>query len=365
MKTYPSLTTRAKRFMAIPLTAAVLLGGTAALPALSGTSYAAVQYQPAIQLQTLQVSINGKTVAVPGGISESQTYVQLTFLSKQLGLTAAWDQKTKVISVAGKGKKLSMKLDDNGFYVYDVNGHKLSLGSQQPIIVKGTTYLPLRFLLEQMDYKIGYNNTAKLVTIEPAKVNALTLQNETYNISKPNVEVDIQYPQIEGLANADVQAKVNALLQAEAASFKKDAEAFVKQAEEEQADVPPYSYEINYTVTKNDNNLLSVRFEYYAYTGGAHGMPDYIGHTYDLTTGKELTLQEAAQNNPSYVSIINAEVSKQFAKYEPLFEPFTTIPADQRFYLRGESLVVYFTVYEYTPYAAGIPEFAIPLSKFK
>ncbi|MFM1654605.1 RsiV family protein [Brevibacillus sp. B_LB10_24] len=42
--------------------------------------------------------------------------------------------------------------------------------------------------------------------------------------------------------------------------------------------------------------------------------------------------------------------------------PFTSISDDQPFYLRGESVDFYVGLYEYTPYAAGIPEFAIPLA---
>ena len=38
--------------------------------------------------------------------------------------------------------------------------------------------------------------------------------------------------------------------------------------------------------------------------------------------------------------------------------PFEAIRADQDFYLSNNELVVYFQAYEYTPYAAGIPEFA-------
>ncbi|MFD0714647.1 RsiV family protein [Paenibacillus sp. GCM10027626] len=48
-----------------------------------------------------------------------------------------------------------------------------------------------------------------------------------------------------------------------------------------------------------------------------------------------------------------------------LLSPFKTIDKDQRYYLRGNAIVVYFSLYEYYPYVEGIPAFAIPLSAFK
>lgn len=359
--------TRNRKMAALPLATALLLGaGVQAIPVASHAAYAAEAVPAEFKLQTLDVLINGRAVSVPGGVMSGQTYVGLAFLSKELGLTAGWDAKTKVISVGGKSKKLSMKPVD-GVYQYDVNGHILGFGAEQPVIVKGTTYLPLRFLLEQMDYDIGYDAAKKRVTIKEAARNALTLANRSLNQMKDKVEMTIQYPQLQGYADAAVQSKINTLLAAEGKAYETAGLSFVKDFGGDNWDGElPLSYDVNYTVTKNDGDLLSLHFDVYTYSGGAHGMYDLQSHTYDLKTGKELTLQEAAGGNANYISIINEEIKRQIVANElPFNAPFTTIDADQRYYLRGDAIVVYFSLYEYTPYAAGIPEFVIPLSKFK
>ncbi|MFC4103325.1 stalk domain-containing protein [Paenibacillus xanthanilyticus] len=356
-----------RRMAGLPLAAALLLGaGVQAIPAASNAAYAAEAVPAGFKLQTLDVVIGGRAVSVPGGVMSGQTYIGLAFLSKELRLTAGWDAKTKVISVGGKSKKLSMKPVE-GAYQYDVNGHRLGYAAEQPIIVKGTTYLPLRFLLEQMDYEIGYDTAKKRVTIKEAARNALTLANRSIEQTKDKVEMTVQYPQLQGFADADVQSKINTLLAAEGKAYETAGLAFVKDfGGEEWIGEYSLTYDVNYTVTKNDGGLLSLHFDVYTYSGGAHGMYDLQSHTYDLKTGKELTLQEAAGGNANYIAIVNEEIKRQIKATDlPLIEPFTTIDADQRFYLRGDALVVYFGLYEYTPYAAGIPEFVIPLSKFK
>ncbi|MFB9325210.1 stalk domain-containing protein [Paenibacillus aurantiacus] len=360
-------TTSSRAMAALPLATALLLGGgVQAVPFAENAAYAAEMMPEGFKLQTLDVLIGGRAVSVPGGVTSGQTYVGLAFLSKELGLTASWDAKTKVISVGGKSKKLAMKPTD-GVYQYDVNGHILPFGAEQPVIVKGTTYLPLRFLLEQLDYEIGYDAAKKRVTIKEAARNALTLVNRSLNQTKDKVEMAIQYPQLQGYADTAVQSKINALLAAEGNAYETAGLSFAKDFGGDNWDGElPLSYDVNYTVTKNDGGLLSLHFDVYTYSGGAHGMYDLQSHTYDLKTGKELTLKEAAGGSANYIAIINEEIKRQIEVNQlPFNAPFTTIEADQRYYLRGDAIVVYFSLYEYTPYAEGIPEFVIPLSKFK
>ncbi|WP_240489256.1 RsiV family protein [Cohnella thermotolerans] len=111
---------------------------------------------------------------------------------------------------------------------------------------------------------------------------------------------------------------------------------------------------------------MSLYVDYYVYTGGAHGMTARQPYTFDLATGNVLTLKEAAEGNANYVPIINAEIAKQIkVRKLELLTPFKTIEADRPFYLNHNGLVIYFEQYEYTPYAAGMPEFVIPLKAFR
>lgn len=84
-------------------------------------------------------------------------------------------------------------------------------------------------------------------------------------------------------------------------------------------------------------------------------------HTFNLKTGQVYTLKDLFDGD-DYVAIINREIKKQIREKrlaEALFEPFQSIKANQDFYLTNNALVVYFQLYEYFPYAFGIPEFKI------
>ncbi|MBJ6360697.1 stalk domain-containing protein [Paenibacillus sp. GCM10012307] len=350
------------RWIAGPMAAAIVLGTVvAATPPLAGAkAYAASDYT--IQFKVLNIKVNGQNMKVPGGISpDGDTYVGLRFLSDELGLTTTWDKKTKVVTVSSPTKTMTMI---NQSIEYKINGHQIT---GKPVVeMNNSTYLPLRFLLEQMGYEIGYSNKEQLVTITPIIENSLVLTNKRIDQSKPGKEFVIQYPQITGMSEPEAQAKINSFLEQEAEKYEQAGEDLYKEIND--ADVPKDGglyYGVNYTITYNQNDRLSMHFDVAQYTGGAHGIYDMQSHTFDLKSGKEITLKEAAKNNSAYKHIINTEIKKQIKQrgYE-LLEPFESISDDQRFYLRGNAIIVYFSLYEYTPYALGIPEFSIPLDKF-
>jgi len=338
----------------------------ALLPA-AGTAAQAEEYdaQTQLQLTPLHVQISDQTMDVPGGLStEGDSYVGLAFLSKQLGLKTSWDEATRTVTVSSDSKTMKMK---NQSTTYDMNGHSF-YSSKPPVIIEGTTYLPLRFLLEQMGYSIGYSTADKLISIQPVKENVWKLVNVTVNDQQAD-GITIQYPQIEGSANAEASARINEFLKAEVAKYQTAANDLLKETKSSVTpDMPElrFSFDVNYTVTYNQQNKLSLHFDTYQYTGGAHGMYDMASHTFDLSTGEELTLKQAALNDPNYKSIINEEIQKQIEEQDyTLLTPFVTINDDQRYYLKDNDIVVYFSLYEYTPYALGIPEFHIPVTSFK
>lgn len=358
-----------RSWLSVPIAAAVLFGA-AALPLYAGTTqiaHAEISLShPSLQLRTMQFQVNGSLLDVPAGISaDNETFVALSFLSKKLGLTTSWDAISKKISVSGKNKTMEMHAGSSEFHI---NGH-LIYGTP-PIVLKGTTYLPLRFLLEQMGFTIGYDAATKVITIKPIVENDLKLTNKTLKHVNGNKSVTIQYPQLQGFSGTDVQAKINAFLEAEATRHYKSGQSLLNEAEEDGSagtadQAPPLSYDVNYTITYNEQNKLSLHFDVYEYTGGAHGMYDWQSHTFDLGTGEELTLQNAALNNPDYLNIANTEIKKQIKQRDIFLNtPFESIRPDQGFFLRGNAIVIYFSLYEYTPYAEGIPEFSMPLSLF-
>ncbi|RAU97122.1 PdaC/SigV domain-containing protein [Paenibacillus sp. YN15] len=366
----PRLAPSARRFITLPL-AAVLLAGTTLLPVAvpaaqaEASGYAAEAQQQAEQttlFKSFIMEINGQQESVPGAVSPDggTTYVAIRTLSEKLGLEVAWDPQNEASTVSGRNVTLVTKVSNPE--PYTINGQKLY--GAEPLLVDGTTYLPALFFLDTFGYTAVTDEATGVTAITALPVNALTITTGILDETTDKLEFKLQYPQIAGLADKAVQDKINGTIQTEITRLAEAARKDLEQAGDSERTIPN-GYTVYYFVKQNSGGKLSLYLQSYLYTGGAHGMPGRVPLTFDLTTGDTLTLQQAAGNNPDYAAIINMIVKEEFATREMVLAPFESISADQPYFLQNNDIVVYFEPYEYTAYAAGFPEFAIPASQFE
>lgn len=344
----------------------------AAGPAAAGLSSAQAYAETAspLVLVSQPFAIDGTSTALPAGNVNGNTYIGLRELNEQLGLTTEWNPDTRIVTASGRGRTMTLGADTG---TYTLNGQNIY--GLPAILQDGTVYMPLRFLLEQMGYGISYDPVTRVIGIETIEENALTIETSTISEAQDKQTLLVHYPQLAGFADTEVQRSINAFLKEEAETNAKWgreelATAAAVNAELEAGDesikIPPVTYEANYRITYNQKNRLSLYVDYYLYTGGAHGSTQRQPYTFDLTTGKLLSLKEAADNNPDYVSIINEVIRTRIAETDlPLLATFETIEPERAFFLKNDSVVVYFEQYEYTPYAAGMPEFETPFKAFR
>ncbi len=124
------------------------------------------------------------------------------------------------------------------------------------------------------------------------------------------------------------------------------------------------SYYLEFSIERFDDKIVSIVFEDYAYTGGAHGIPSRKVVNYDLKEKKLLRLSDLFKKGVDWKSQINRFVREYF-KHVPTLNKFESISDDQSFYIGTWGIVVFFAPYEYTPYAAGFPEIPISFSALK
>lgn len=316
------------------------------------------------------VVIDGQQTMLPTANVNGDTYVGLRILNERLGLETGWDEAQRLVTVRGHGRTIVVPLDGDQTVV---NGQPLY--GPRPIVQDGATYMPLRYMLERLGYGVSYEAATRTIGIETIRENELTVTTASITDGDEEQSLAVYYPQIAGLANAQAQQRINETLKIEAethaAAGKEEiakAAAANSQAEANNPSIqiPPVSFEGRYVVTSNEQGRLSLYVDYYSYLGGAHGMTLRVPYTFDLSDGHVLALQEAAGNRPDYVAIINEAIQRQLPTLEiGLLAPFETIEPDRAFFLKHEGLVIYFNQYEYTPYAAGAPEFVIPYSAFR
>lgn len=137
------------------------------------------------------------------------------------------------------------------------------------------------------------------------------------------------------------------------------------------AEAPEFKFEINsrYTVTANNDSLISLYNDYYEFLGGAHGATTRTSYTIDKKLEELLELKDLFKEGYDYKTVINNEIKKQIAEdKDKFFEPadkFKGIAENKNFYIKDKVLIIYYQQYDIAPYAAGIPEFNIPLETFQ
>jgi hypothetical protein len=114
---------------------------------------------------------------------------------------------------------------------------------------------------------------------------------------------------------------------------------------------------------KNSEKILSIKFNYYQYTGGAHGNPYSLTHNIDLATGEDLKLIDFLERQNMKLAqveeFIRTEIKKEPELYFQKEYGFQSLDEDQCYYLEDGELVVYFQPYAVAPYSTGMPEFRI------
>lgn len=120
-----------------------------------------------------------------------------------------------------------------------------------------------------------------------------------------------------------------------------------------------------YTLTYNTACIISLYFDRYEYTGGAHGNTTRYSDTWNLKKGRLIKLRELFGCKLDYKAYIFRIVEEEIAKDPSIyFEDYKKLLVEtfneNSFYCTPEGIVVYYQQYDIAPYSSGIREFLIP-----
>ena len=129
---------------------------------------------------------------------------------------------------------------------------------------------------------------------------------------------------------------------------------------------------VDYNITYNKNCTLSLYFDQYEYTGGAHGMTVRTSDTWDLIRSRMMKLKDFFICDDAYqeyvITNISIQIAEQIAAGDDMyFDDYFHLVRENfkpnNFYLVDEGIVIYYDLYDIAPYAAGIRTFLIPFRK--
>lgn len=303
---------------------------------------------------TVQLMAEGKKVSQQGMLFENRTWVPLTFLRDELKLPLSYESVSHTYTISQDYQKLHVTLYEGGVTSY-VNGYYL--GDPGAKLIKGRVYIPFQWLKDYFGYEGVWNSKLKQLDVVRSKVNKLEIDTVNYSEDNSEAVISLSYPSVQ-LGNKAAAKAINDVLEKDTADFREYIKTSLKQRDQE-VGLSPYEFNSSYVVTYNQKGLLSLFVDRYEYMGGAHGMTVRIGYTFSLEDGRLLTMKDLFGDNPDYLKVINKKLKEGFESHPGYFGGFTGLREVSDFYLQTDKIKLFFQVYEYTPYAAGIPEFSL------
>ena len=143
---------------------AVLCSSFLVLP--TGRASAAVQSPKGTQVVVNNNGLDSKDILN----KNNQVFFSLTSLQSLGGLTFAWNNTTKQVTVKGSGTNLQLTMNKK---VALKNGTSVSL-STAPFIHNGKTMIPLRFVAEALDGSVTWNQKTQTAFVSKPSMKLLT-----------------------------------------------------------------------------------------------------------------------------------------------------------------------------------------------
>lgn len=207
-----------------------------------------------------------------------------------------------------------------------------------------------------------------------------TIQEDMTYHGKVILTYRIHYPQFQSIRFQRTLNRINSFYRAKANAFaaycrtklfRQAVEQF-EYSKKHQYPIMKYEAVVDYEVTFQQDCTLSLYYDQYTYTGGAHGSTVRKSDTWDLKTGQNLPMRRFFSRYLDYrnyvIKSIIAQIEQQNQNGQgTYFEDYETNVMQEMninsFYLVPEGVMVYFQQYDIAPYSSGIVEFLIPFVK--
>ncbi|NGP45413.1 DUF4163 domain-containing protein [Bacillaceae bacterium SIJ1] len=178
------------------------------------------------------------------------------------------------------------------------------------------------------------------------------------NEKAPEYNVQINYPQFQGLKDQAFQESINQSIK----DWVNQKKTEIVDGALEYPSPQGAAYQLFMDVTERQSgNFISAVMTTYQYTGGANGNETVSSYNVlNKAEGKSFTLPEVVKD----IDQLNNLIQKEFQKHEDVYGAtalnYPGVREDQPFALTDDALIVYFSEYEVAPGSVGANSVSIP-----
>lgn len=115
------------------------------------------------------IEIDGKIIKTDAApfIEKDRTFVPIRFIGEALNYKVDWNKDKKLVTIKNNDRQILMTIGDTNI---TVNNEKIK-NDVAPLIRNDRTYVPLRFVAENMNLKVNWDGKEKKVIINSQKDN--------------------------------------------------------------------------------------------------------------------------------------------------------------------------------------------------
>jgi len=164
----------------------------------------------------------------------------------------------------------------------------------------------------------------------------------------------IYYPQMVKHSELHIEQKVNRQIEKTVMQL--------IEAQKVQQDIQTFDQMIGlYEIKTNERNVLSLTLTNYAiHAHAAHGLTLKVAMNFDLKTGENWDLSKQFIPDSDFLSKLTKLVNQQIEMRDfPVFNEPVMVHSDQDYYIADKALVLFYQIYDISPYYVGLPMFPI------
>jgi len=161
----------------------------------------------AAENETVGIDVNGKIIEMSVYVWEGEIFLPLRAISEELGFNVQWFDENREILVSKAEKSINLSLSSN---ISNVNNHESYINGGYKLI-EGRTYLRQDFFSDNLGLKVVWDKTVNKVTLKEVKENDFVISTIREASETETLKLTLQYPELKGLGNINIQDKLNQL----------------------------------------------------------------------------------------------------------------------------------------------------------